>query len=83
MSGDHHKAGEVWRLDNTANWWIQNLKCKGCDKGFEKGQWVIQATTTPRREFNNRQNGYARIRHIQCLVDAQGHQIGEIPVDKT
>ena len=69
------KAGTVWQLKSDRNWWIQNLLCKGCDKGFKKGQWVVQATTTPRRHFSNRESGYARIRHIECFVDAKGNQI--------
>lgn len=73
------KAGAVWQLKEHAsrNWWVQNLKCKGCNKGFKEGQWVVQATTTPRREFNNRENGYARIRHIECFVDAKGRPIAK------
>ena len=72
-----HKAGAVWRLDQKRNWWVMNLKCKGCDKGFEKGDWVVQATTTPRREYCNHTHGYARIRHIKCFVDAKGNPIYE------
>jgi hypothetical protein len=77
----HRRAGSVWKLSGhgAKNSWVQNLKCKGCEKGFTEGQYVVLATTTPRRHYTNRNNGYARIRHIECFVDAKGRQIEKIP----
>jgi hypothetical protein len=77
-----HKAGQIWQLNQKRNWWVNNLKCVRCNKGFEKGQWVVQATTTPRRDYMNHHKGYARIRHIECFVDAKGNPIRNIPNGK-
>lgn len=75
-----HHAGDIWKLTNfNKNWWSKHLLCKGCDGEFKEGQWVIQATTTHRRERYNLNNKYARIRHIECFVDAKGNPLKTVP----